>query len=196
MAREHHESGELRVFGQRVVGSVGGVDEPRQLLTHDLQAAPSEVPLGLSRAGVSGVQKAIRISYGGSEKLIAADIACTVLYPSMGLGYGLIKDAHWATALGQAYYEGCKRLLQQYTELEVSLRQAQHERALTVRVAAIYSVGLGDMGQYVQRFADRHAKAQNACATHRLPPAFVRRCTGCRGLSAELQQLRGNGPAR
>jgi GTP cyclohydrolase I/GTP cyclohydrolase-4 len=54
------------------------VDEPRQLLTHDLQAAQSEVPLGLSRAGVSGVQKAIRISYGGSEKLIAADIDCTV----------------------------------------------------------------------------------------------------------------------
>src|SRR5919204_645943 len=50
----------------------------RQLLTHDLQSSPSEVLLGLSRAGVSGVQKAIRISYGGSEKLIAADIDCTV----------------------------------------------------------------------------------------------------------------------
>jgi GTP cyclohydrolase-4 len=59
------------------------VDEPRQLLTPDLQAAPSEVPLGLSRAGVTGVQKAIRISYGGSEKLIAAEIDCTVdLHPS------------------------------------------------------------------------------------------------------------------
>ncbi len=34
--------------------------------------------LGLSRAGVTGVQKAIRISYGGSEKLIAAEIDCTV----------------------------------------------------------------------------------------------------------------------
>ncbi len=66
------------------------------------------------------------------------------------------------TALGQAYYEGCKRLLQQYTELEVSLRQAQHERALTVRVAAIYSVGLGDMGYCVERFqADNpHARVQ------------------------------------
>jgi len=32
-----------------------------------------------------------------------ADVACTILYPSMGLGYGLIKDAHWAIALGQAY---------------------------------------------------------------------------------------------
>ena len=54
------------------------MDEPRQLLTHDLQSAPSEVSLGLSRAGVRGVQKAIRISYGGSEKLIAAEIDCTV----------------------------------------------------------------------------------------------------------------------
>ena len=66
------------------------------------------------------------------------------------------------TVLGQAYYEGCKRLLEQYTELELSLRQAQSERALIVRVAAIYSVGLGDMGQYVERFQvdNRNAKVQ------------------------------------
>jgi len=66
------------------------------------------------------------------------------------------------TVLGQAYFEGCKRLLEQYTELEVSLRRAQSERALTVRVAAIYSVGLGDMGQYVERFQvdNRNAKVQ------------------------------------
>ncbi len=54
------------------------MNELRQLLAHDLQAAPSEVPLGLSRAGVRGVQKAIRISHSGSEKLIAAEIDCTV----------------------------------------------------------------------------------------------------------------------
>jgi MptA/FolE2 family GTP cyclohydrolase len=49
-----------------------------ELLTHDLQASPSEVPLALSRTGVGGVQKAIRIRYGESEKLIAAEIDCTV----------------------------------------------------------------------------------------------------------------------
>jgi GTP cyclohydrolase-4 len=52
--------------------------DSRELLTHDLQAAPSEVPLALSRAGVGGVQKAIRIRYGEQEKLIAAEIDCTV----------------------------------------------------------------------------------------------------------------------
>ena len=44
----------------------------------DLQASPPEVRIGLSRAGVSGVRKAIRIRYGENEKLIAADIDCTV----------------------------------------------------------------------------------------------------------------------
>jgi GTP cyclohydrolase IV len=55
---------------------------PRELLAHDLQASPSEVPLALSHAGVGGVQKAIRISYGESEKLIAAQIDCTVDLPA------------------------------------------------------------------------------------------------------------------
>src|SRR5687767_4724664 len=66
------------------------------------------------------------------------------------------------TVLGQAYYEGCKLLLEQYTELELSLRQTHGKRALTVRVAAIYSVGLGDMGLYIERFQDqnRNAKVQ------------------------------------
>jgi len=36
------------------------------------------VPLALSRAGVGGLQKAIRIRYGETEKLIAAEIDCTV----------------------------------------------------------------------------------------------------------------------
>ena len=44
----------------------------------DLQAAPPDVRLGLSRAGVTGVQKAVRIGRGRHEKLIAATIDCTV----------------------------------------------------------------------------------------------------------------------
>ncbi len=59
------------------------------------------------------------------------------------------------TPLGQTYYEGCKSLLDQYTELEANIRSACAEIAGTVQVAAIYSVGLGDMGKYVQRFADQ-----------------------------------------
>ena len=52
-------------------------DPTRQLLG-DLQASTPEVALGLSRAGVTGVQKAVRIGRGAREKLIAATIDCTV----------------------------------------------------------------------------------------------------------------------
>jgi DNA-binding transcriptional LysR family regulator len=60
------------------------------------------------------------------------------------------------TPLGQTYYEGCRQLLEQYTELEASIRTAHAQLAGTVRVAAIYSVGLGDMSQYVQKFKAEH----------------------------------------
>jgi DNA-binding transcriptional LysR family regulator len=56
------------------------------------------------------------------------------------------------TSLGQIYYEGCKTLLERYMELEASLRAAHAQLAGTLQVAAIYSVGLGDMGQLVERF--------------------------------------------
>jgi GTP cyclohydrolase I/GTP cyclohydrolase-4 len=47
-------------------------------LTHDLQASLPEVQLGLTRAGVTGVQKAIRIRHDGREKTFSAQISCTV----------------------------------------------------------------------------------------------------------------------
>src|SRR5215210_8724720 len=51
--------------------------ESRHLLD-DLQASAPEVRLGLSRAGVQNVSKAIRLRWGGTEKLISADIDCFV----------------------------------------------------------------------------------------------------------------------
>src|SRR5262245_50966105 len=57
------------------------------------------------------------------------------------------------TPLGQQYYDGCKQLLDSYLELEASLRRGTAEASLTIRVVAIYSVGLWDMNQYIERFA-------------------------------------------
>src|SRR5215204_7664660 len=51
--------------------------ESRHLLD-DLQASTPDVRLGLSRAGVQSVSKAIRLRWGGAEKLISADIDCFV----------------------------------------------------------------------------------------------------------------------
>jgi GTP cyclohydrolase I/GTP cyclohydrolase-4 len=47
----------------------------------DLQASVPDVGIGLSRAGVTGVEKAIRLEYAGEVKLIPARIDCTVDLP-------------------------------------------------------------------------------------------------------------------
>jgi len=44
----------------------------------DLQASSPEVRIGLTRAGVTGVQKAIRIRHEGRDKTFAAEVSCTV----------------------------------------------------------------------------------------------------------------------
>jgi len=52
--------------------------ELRPTAVEDLQAAAPDIPLALTRAGVTGVQKAIRIEHEGRQKTIAAEISCTV----------------------------------------------------------------------------------------------------------------------
>jgi GTP cyclohydrolase IV len=52
--------------------------ERTRLLTPDLQSSEPEVRIGLSRAGVRGVNKAIRLRRGEYEKLVFAEIACSV----------------------------------------------------------------------------------------------------------------------
>jgi GTP cyclohydrolase IV len=47
-------------------------------LAGDMQASLPDVRIGLTRAGVTGVQKAIRIRHEGREKTFAAQISCTV----------------------------------------------------------------------------------------------------------------------
>jgi GTP cyclohydrolase I/GTP cyclohydrolase-4 len=52
--------------------------DTRNLVTTDLQASEPDVRLALSRAGVRGVSKAIRLRHRDVEKLVAAEIDCTV----------------------------------------------------------------------------------------------------------------------
>src|SRR5881397_4060823 len=50
----------------------------RNDVTVDMQASAPDVRIGLTRAGVTGVHKAIRIRHDGREKTFAAEISCTV----------------------------------------------------------------------------------------------------------------------
>ena len=63
------------------------------------------------------------------------------------------------TPLGQLYFDGCKMLVEQYEELEASIRRTHAQRTSSIEVAAIYSVGLGDMGQLIDRFKTQYASA-------------------------------------
>ncbi|GBD35798.1 HTH-type transcriptional regulator CysL [bacterium HR36] len=56
------------------------------------------------------------------------------------------------TPAGRIFYDGCRDLLERFQALEHSLLSGLEHLQLPVRVAAIYSVGLRDMGQYVERF--------------------------------------------
>lgn len=80
-----------------------------------------------------------------------------------GLGVQLIdrsKRPFELTPEGKAYYDGCRGLVEKYYEVESQVKALSHEVAGEVRVAAIYSVGLGDMSRYVQQFARVYPQAQ------------------------------------
>src|SRR5881227_3698393 len=114
--------------------------EPR-ILTDDLQASAPEVQIGLSRVGVTGVHKAIRISYAGVEKLISAEIECTVDLDAAQKGVHmsrfpeLFEEAIEQVVIGEAL------LVEQLAE-HIAAHIVERQRALRaeVRIQARYPV--------------------------------------------------------
>jgi GTP cyclohydrolase-4 len=114
--------------------------ESRELL-HDLQASTPEVRLGLSRAGVQGVAKAIRLRWGGAEKLISAEIDCFVdLDPSqkgvhMSRFPELFEEAIDEVVIGEAFL--VEELAEHIAQHIVGRQKAGRAE---VRIAARYPV--------------------------------------------------------
>lgn len=63
------------------------------------------------------------------------------------------------TPEGEAFYDGCRKLVQRYEALEDQVRTLHEEVAGRVRVVSIYSVGLHHMNRYLQRFMTDFPKA-------------------------------------
>lgn len=63
------------------------------------------------------------------------------------------------TPEGEIYYEGCRRLVQNFFALEEKVRTLHQEVEGRVNVAAIYSVGLTYGKQLLRLFAERYPKA-------------------------------------
>ncbi len=108
-------------------------------LTLDLQASLPEVKLGLTRAGVTGVQKAIRIRHEGHEKTFSAEISCTVdLDPAqkgvhMSRFPELFGEAIEAVVIGEAF------LVETLAEhIAIHIVERQHALRAEVRIQAQY----------------------------------------------------------
>jgi DNA-binding transcriptional LysR family regulator len=64
------------------------------------------------------------------------------------------------TQAGQVYGDFCRDVLRRKEEFEATLDRLKHEVEGTVRIAAIYSVGLSEMVQLEQEFARRQPEAR------------------------------------
>src|SRR5690242_7256588 len=111
----------------------------RNDLTLDLQASAPDVRIGLTRAGVTGVQKAIRIRHEGREKTFSAEISCTVdLDPSqkgvhMSRFPELFGEAIDAVVIGEAF------LVETLAEhIARHIVERQHALRAEVRIEAQY----------------------------------------------------------
>jgi DNA-binding transcriptional LysR family regulator len=64
------------------------------------------------------------------------------------------------TPEGQACFEGFREVLELYDSVEAQVRSLRMEIGGSIRVAAIYSVGLHDMSRVMQEFMRRYPKAK------------------------------------
>ena len=64
------------------------------------------------------------------------------------------------TEQGQAFYDACRALLQGFEKARADLAAARERVEGTVRVAAIYSVGLHDMSRHMQPFMSDYPQAR------------------------------------
>src|SRR5512132_4459011 len=114
--------------------------ESRELLD-DLQASTPEVRLGLSRAGVQGVAKAIRLRWGGAEKLVSAEIDCFVDLDPAQKGVHMSRFPEvFEEAIDEVVIDG-KLLVENLAE-HIAKHIVERQQALRaeVRIAARYPI--------------------------------------------------------
>jgi len=110
-----------------------------KLVTHDLQASEPDVQLGLSRAGVKGVAKAIRLRWGTWERVVSAEIDCTVDLGAQQKGVHMSRFPElFEEAIEQVVHD--EALVVEALAEHIALHIAERQRALRaeVRIRAQY----------------------------------------------------------
>jgi DNA-binding transcriptional LysR family regulator len=98
-----------------------------------------------------------------ANRVIQSTASQTVQHLEEHLGVELIDRScrPWKlTNDGRRFYEGCRPIVDRYFDLEAKIKQARADQESVVRVAAIYSVGLGNMSQEVETFEQTHPGTQ------------------------------------
>jgi GTP cyclohydrolase I/GTP cyclohydrolase-4 len=115
-------------------------DRPLTLEAPDVQAQPPSLPLGLSRVGVTGVEKVIRVRQHGAEQLFSARLDCFVDLAGDQKGAHMsrfeevVNEAIGEVVLGEATFRA-EDLAQRVAEL---VRERQGARRAEVTIAARY----------------------------------------------------------
>src|SRR5829696_2685528 len=146
-------------------------------LVDDLQASVPEVPLALTRAGVTGVSKAIRIRHDGRDKTFSAEISCTVdLDPGqkgvhMSRFPELFGEAIDAVVIGEAFFV---ETLAEHIAKQIVGRQGACRAE--VRIEAQYPIErrtpvTGLPTQEIARLIGIAAATPTGCAGRDSPPA-------------------------
>ncbi|HEX2045564.1 MAG TPA: GTP cyclohydrolase MptA [Gaiellaceae bacterium] len=115
--------------------------EGRLAGTADLQASPPDVRIGLSRAGVTGVQKAVRMQHGGQDALVSAEIDCFVDLDPAQKGVHMSRFPElFEEAIDELVIGG--RLLVERLAEHIARHIVERQRALRaeVKIAARYPI--------------------------------------------------------
>jgi GTP cyclohydrolase-4 len=116
------------------------VDE-RVTAAADLQASAPEVRIGLSRAGVTGVQKAVRMQHGDRDALVSAEIDCFVDLDPAQKGVHMSRFPElFEEAIDEVVIDG-KLLVENLAE-HIAKHIVERQRALRaeVKIAARYPI--------------------------------------------------------
>jgi GTP cyclohydrolase IV len=115
--------------------------EERLTTAPDLQASPPEVRIGLSRAGVTGVQKAVRMQHGGQEALVSAEIDCFVDLDPAQKGVHMSRFPElFEEAIDEAVIDG-KLLIENLAEhIATHIVDRQSALRAEVKIAARYPI--------------------------------------------------------
>jgi GTP cyclohydrolase-4 len=114
--------------------------ESLSLPTHDVQAQPPSVQVSLSRVGVTGVEKIVRVRQNGEEQLFSARLECFVDLGAQQKGAHMsrfeevVNEVIGEVVLGEATFKA-EALAQRIAEL---VRERQGAARAEVTVAARY----------------------------------------------------------